>query len=113
VPGHHDQDKAQSLSERRKIAQHYLPKAMERIVKLIDGAHSERIQLDASIWVAEMVLGKPKQEIEGTASDAVALELAKALRHAIEHTPNDSLQAGIVVEGGVRILGALPQPAEA
>lgn len=98
------------------MAEQYLPKAMSRIIYLMDNAHSERIRLDAATWVAEMVLGKPKQEIDDNSTvQATALELAKALRLAIEHNDSASLQSGIVLEGNVRVLGepaALMSPDE-
>lgn len=108
MPSHHNDDN-QTASQRQKLAKDYLPKALERIVHLISNAHSERVQLDASIWVAEMAMGKPKQELQTDPNNtALALELAKALRVAIEG-PNrsDILQEGVILDGNVRVLGAL------
>lgn len=108
MPSHHNDDN-QTASQRQKLAKDYLPKALERIVHLISNAHSERVQLDASIWVAEMAMGKPKQELQTDPNNtALALELAKALRVAIEG-PNrsDTLQEGVILDGNVRVLGAL------
>jgi len=78
--------KGQLAVIRSKMAYDYLPTALNRIILAMSSAN-ERIALEASKWMAEMVLGKPRQVEEDTASDKeTALLLAKTLRQVIENT---------------------------
>ncbi len=64
-----------------------------------------RIAFEAAKWIAEMVLGKPRQPIEGdAASKELALTLAQTLRDVLESNKPEPVYVP-VVDGTVRQLG--------
>jgi hypothetical protein len=85
----------------------HLPKAIERIVWLVENSKSERIQLAAAIFVAEQVMGKAKQVVEDEGDKNMALAMAQALRQVIEESRQKQLPAPVThVEGTAHVLKA-------
>lgn len=73
--------------QKRRIANDHLPRAIDTIVSLLDDEFASlRLKFDAAKWLAEQVLGKPKELIEMShASDSeVAVLLAQTLREVLD-----------------------------
>lgn len=92
---------------RRQIEDRYLPRALNRIAEAME-SDDEKLAFAAARWVAEMVLGKPRQELAaGTAGAELAAQFAQALRDALMERENAlPPPEAPVIEGGVRILGS-------
>lgn len=90
------------VNRRRKLSDDYLELAM-KVVKKTLGSEDEKLAWDAAKWVSEMVMGKPKQEIEQ--SGGVEAEMAKMLGAA--YAAHLGAQAALppIREGEVVILG--------
>lgn len=100
---------------KRYMEDEALPTAIDQIVKLSTHPKPE-IALSASKWIAEQVLGKPKQVVEETGTMAeIAKTLAQTFRQLAENQsagvlpsnqPEIELQPN---EHGVYILGDEPE----
>lgn len=95
-------------NRRQKLSDEYLEKAMKVVKQTLDSI-DEKLAWDAAKWVSEMVMGKPKQEIEQTGS--VEAEMARMLGMAYaEHLKGQSALPP-VRDGEIRVLGN-PQPVD-
>lgn len=96
------EDPSSPLNHRQKLADEYLGKALE-VVKATMSSKDEDLRYKAAVWVAEMVMGKPKQAIEQ--SGGVEAEMARML--AMAYAEHLSHQAALppVYDGNVVILG--------
>lgn len=102
------EDPTAPLNRRQKLGDEYLEKAIEVVKNTMEGV-DPKLAYDAAKWVAEMVMGKPKQEIEQTVS--VETEMARMLGMAYaEHLKGQSALPP-VRDGEIRILGG-PQPTD-
>ncbi len=74
--------------QKRRIANDYLPKAVDSIVNLLDNDQASlRLKFDAAKWLAEQVIGKPKELIETTTTSSdteLAVLLASTLRNVLD-----------------------------
>ena len=99
------EDPSSPLNHRQKLADEYLEKALIVVKATMDG-DDEQLAYKAAQWVAEMVMGKPKQEIE--TKGGVEAEMARMLGMAYaEHLKSKSALPP-AIEGNVRILGGTP-----
>ncbi len=99
------EDPTSPLNHRQRLADDYLEKALS-VVKITMESADEKLRWDAAKWVAEMVMGKPKQEIEQ--SGGIEAEMARMLASAYaEHL---QVQAALppAIEDGVYVLGSPP-----
>lgn len=99
------EDPTSPLNHRNKLADEYLGKALE-VVKATMSSSDEDLRYKAAVWVAEMVMGKPKQAIEN--SGGVEAEMARML--ATAYADHLQVQAALppAIDGNVRILGGPP-----
>ena len=96
------EDPTSPLNSRQKLADDYLQKALE-VVKTTMESMDTKLAYNAAIWVAEMVMGKPKQAIE--TSGGVEAEMARMLGMAYaEHLKTQSAPPP-AYDGNVVILG--------
>lgn len=96
------EDPSNSLNHRQKLADEYLDKALEVIKTTMEGI-DEKLAYNAAIWVAEMVMGKPKQAIEQTGG--VEAEMARLLASAYAEHLKSQAALPPAIEGGVYVLG--------
>ena len=101
------EDPSSPLNHRQKLSDDYLVKALEVVEATMKG-DDPKLKYDAAKWVAEMVMGKPKQAIEQ--SGGVEAEMAKilALSYAAHLKSLDEAPAPSF-EGGVYVLGPSPE----
>lgn len=81
--------------------------AMSRLKRTLMGA-DKKAAWDATRWVFEMLIGRSPALPQGADDLALALELARALRTALEQRGQDLSpipEPTAVIEGEVRILG--------
>ncbi len=102
------EDPSSPLNQRRKLSDEYLEKALKVVENTLNSL-DEALAYKAAQWVAEMVMGKPKQTIEeeGGAEAAMAKALGAAL--AEWHISN---ALPPTMEGEVRVLGAPEEPVD-
>ena len=96
------EDPSSPLNYRQKLADEYLEKALE-VVKATMSSSDEDLRYKAAVWVAEMVMGKPKQAIEQ--SGGVEAEMARILATAYSEHLKDQAALPPAIEGNVRVLG--------
>ena len=96
------EDPTSSLNSRQKLSDDYLEKALKVVKQTMDSG-DEKLSWDAAKWVAEMVMGKPKQAIE--TSGGVEAEMARMLAIAYSEHLRDQAALPPVIEGNIRILG--------
>lgn len=99
---------ASPLNHRAKLADEYLSKALVVVKATMDGKDA-KLAWDAAKWIAEMVMGKPKQEIEQ--SGGVEAEMARMLAMAYANHLKTQAALPPAIEGGVVVLGG-PQSEE-
>ena len=99
------EDPSSSLNHRAKLSAEYLEKALKVVEKTMEDS-DHKLRWDAAKWVAEMVMGKPKQEIE-QAGGAEA-EMARMLTMAYAEHLNTQAALPPHIEGGVVVLGGPP-----
>ncbi|KKN77064.1 hypothetical protein LCGC14_0364030 [marine sediment metagenome] len=99
------EDPSSSLNHRQKLADEYLEKALTVIKATMEGL-DEKLAYNAAIWVAEMVMGKPKQAIEQTGG--VEAEMARLLASAYAQHLQSQVALPPAVEDGVYVLGDTP-----
>lgn len=97
------EDPTSPLNHRQKLSGEYLEKALE-VVKNTMASADEALAYKAAQWVAEMVMGKPKQEIEN--SGGVEAEMARMLGMAYASYLNPQPALPLAIEDGVYVLGA-------
>lgn len=96
------EDPSSSLNHRQRLADDYLEKAL-KVVKATMDSKDEKIAYTAAQWVAEMVMGKPKQAIEN--SGGVEAEMARMLGMAYAEHLKSQAALPPAIEGNVRVLG--------
>ena len=101
------EDPTASANHRQKLADEYLEKAMV-VVKATMESADEKVAWKAAQWVAEMVMGKPKQEVEQTGG--IEAEMARMLGMAYASYLNPQPALPPVIEDGVYILGDSSEP---
>ncbi len=84
---------SQPLHAKKQVAELHLSDAIHTVFKIMRISQSEKRRFDAAVWLAEMVMGKPKdavsEEHEKTDGE-IALTLAKTLRDlANKNSGND------------------------
>ena len=74
---------SQPVLAKKQIAERHLSSAIHVVLDIMHNSVSEKRRFDAAVWIAEMVLGKPKdaanEEHEKTDQE-IALTLAQTLR---------------------------------
>jgi len=89
-----------------RIEHEWLPKALENIAAAMDSTN-EQVAFTAAKWIAEMILGKPRQPIDADATASeIALALATTLRRVLEDNrpiPLDNPESAIME--GTHVLG--------
>lgn len=113
LPPTPDQDTGHVM--KAKMQDEYLPKAITKIVALIEHANPQ-VAFSAARWVAEHVLGKAAQPITGDAQGMeLALALAQVMREIVSKDGMPSLISDeiipiIISDNNVRVLGPAPEP---
>ena len=101
------EDPTSPTNHRMKLADEYLEKALG-VLKNTMNSFDEKVAWDAAKWVAEMVMGKPKQAIENEGGTEAVM--ARMLSLALAGHMKDQTALPPSIEGNVRILGG-PQEA--
>ncbi len=96
------EDPASPLNRRTKMADDYFEKAMKVVDKTMS-ASDPKLRWDAAKWVAEMVMGKPKQAIESEGGTEAEMARLLGLAYAEHLKTQAALPPSI--EDGVYILG--------
>lgn len=99
------EDPTSPLNNRQKLADEYLEKALAVVKSTMESA-DEKLAWDAAKWVSEMVMGKPKQEIEQTGG--VEAEMARMLVAAYSEHRKQQAALPPAIEGNVVVLGGPP-----
>ena len=84
---------SQPVLAKKQIAERHLSDAIHTVLKIMHNSKSEKRRMDAAIWIAEMVLGKPKDaavEEHEKKGQEIALLMAQTLRE-IASKGNDEL----------------------
>jgi len=100
------EDPSSPLNHRRKLSDEYLEKALKVVGDTLESL-DEALAYKAAQWIAEMVMGKPKQTIEDEGGTEAAM--AKALGAALAEW-HISKALSPTMEGEVRVLGSPTAP---
>lgn len=96
------EDPTASANHRQKLQDDYLEKALKVVQSTMESV-DEKVAWKAAQWVAEMVMGKPKQELEQTGG--VEAEMARLLASAYAQHLQSQSALPPVIKDGVYILG--------
>ncbi len=96
------EDPSAPANRRQNLSDEYLEKALKVVEKTMDGV-DPALAYKAAQWVAEMVMGKPKQEIEQLGGTEI--EMARLLGAAYSEHLKTKAALPAATPDGVYILG--------
>lgn len=101
--------------QKKALDERLFKKSLKVIEEILDSPNtSPKVRAATAIWVVEMVIGKPKQQIvtDDTTGTKLAIALAEALKEAMKQKEERVALPPPTVEGTAIILGETVERAD-